>query len=180
MDHNDHVALLRAGVVGAGPLWADFGSGWGAFTLALADLLGPGGMIYSLDRKRDELQRQAQELRRRFPHVAVHYLFADYREPLDLPAFDGIVMANTLHYLTAAELQATLPLVHGYLRPGGRLVVVEYDVEEGTFWLPYPLSWRRWQSVAPAAGFSTPRLLATRPSSRNRGFYAALCERPPA
>lgn len=47
MDHADHVALLRAGVVvpethGGAATWADLGAGAGAFTLALADLLGPG------------------------------------------------------------------------------------------------------------------------------------------
>ena len=67
MDHADHVGLLREGVLGAGLLWADFGSGGGAFTLALADLLGPEGMIYSLDRKARVLNEQARDMRRRFP-----------------------------------------------------------------------------------------------------------------
>jgi len=43
MEHADHVFLLREGVMDAGETWADFGSGTGAFTLALADLLGVGG-----------------------------------------------------------------------------------------------------------------------------------------
>ena len=41
MIHSDHVRLLRDGVPQAGGVWADIGSGGGAFTLALADLLGP-------------------------------------------------------------------------------------------------------------------------------------------
>jgi ubiquinone/menaquinone biosynthesis C-methylase UbiE len=49
MNHADHVALLRAGVPGPGGVWADLGSGAGAFTLALADLIGPTGQIYSVD-----------------------------------------------------------------------------------------------------------------------------------
>jgi len=177
LDHHDHVALLRPGVEHGGLLWADFGSGGGAFTLALADLLGPDGMIYSLDRKANALREQAQAMRRRFPRVAVHYIVADYRQPLDLPEFDGIVMANTLHYLTADERFAALGLVRGYLRPGGRLVVVEYDVEESTFWLPYPLSWRAWQLESARAGFVNTRQIATRPSSHGRQFYAAVSER---
>ena len=40
MNHEDHVRLLRKGIVEPGGVWADFGSGAGAFTLALADLLG--------------------------------------------------------------------------------------------------------------------------------------------
>src|SRR5262245_9714081 len=45
MDHRDHVALIRAGVEGAGRRWLELGAGEGAFTLALADLLGPGAAI---------------------------------------------------------------------------------------------------------------------------------------
>ena len=49
MDHRDHVNLLQAGIPAPGGVWADLGSGTGAFTLALADLIGPTGTIYSAD-----------------------------------------------------------------------------------------------------------------------------------
>ena len=52
MDHADHVALIRAAVTETGGTWADIGAGEGAFTLALADLLGPGGRIVAVDRDR--------------------------------------------------------------------------------------------------------------------------------
>ena len=45
MNHQDHVNLLRGGVLSTGVIWADLGSGTGAFTLALADLLGGTGEI---------------------------------------------------------------------------------------------------------------------------------------
>ena len=50
--------LLRGGVPIPGGVWADFGSGDGAFTLALADLLGPGARICSVDREAHSLARQ--------------------------------------------------------------------------------------------------------------------------
>ncbi len=46
MNHDDHVALLRGGIAQPGGVWADFGSGTGAFTLALAELIGPTGVIH--------------------------------------------------------------------------------------------------------------------------------------
>src|SRR5450756_884500 len=98
MDHRDHVRLLREGVLGGGKMWADLGSGQGAFTLALADLLGPTGSIYSVDRNSRAIQVQVRALRDAFPSVSVTPLIADFAMPLELPPLDGIVMANSLHF----------------------------------------------------------------------------------
>src|SRR5438270_8344509 len=99
MNHNDHVFLLRKGVAGPGGTWADFGSGAGAFTLALADLIGPMGQIYSVDRDRGSLRAQEEAMRSRFPKTSITYLNTDFTQRLDLPPLDGIVMANSLHFL---------------------------------------------------------------------------------
>jgi ubiquinone/menaquinone biosynthesis C-methylase UbiE len=48
MNHNDHVSLIRNGVATSGGVWADFGAGTGAFTLALAEVVGPGAEIYGI------------------------------------------------------------------------------------------------------------------------------------
>ena len=65
MNHNDHVYLLRKGIAGPGGVWADLGSGSGAFTLALADLIGPTGHIYSVDKDRSALREQERAMRSR-------------------------------------------------------------------------------------------------------------------
>src|SRR5688572_3323616 len=98
MNHSDHVNLLRNGVPAQGGVWADLGSGTGAFTLALADLIGPTGAIHSVDRDGSALREQERAMRARFPQTAVHSLNADFTRPLDLPPLDGIVMANALHF----------------------------------------------------------------------------------
>src|SRR5512137_632868 len=100
MNHDDHVFLLRGGIPAPGGVWADLGSGWGAFTLALADLLGPTGQIYSVDKDPGALREQEQAMRARFPDVAVRTYVADFTRRLDLPALDGIVLANALHFVT--------------------------------------------------------------------------------
>jgi len=84
MEHSDHVRLLREGVPRGG-VWAELGSGWGAFTLALAELLGPGARIYSVDRDRGALSRQSQALQQRFPAMEVTAVAADFERPLALP-----------------------------------------------------------------------------------------------
>ncbi len=176
MDHDDHVDLLRGGVPGPGGTWADLGSGGGAFTLALADLAGPTAEIYSVDRDQSALRGQERQMRRRFPGVRVHYLVADFHQPLDLPPLDGLVMANSLHFVRAKE--PVLALVRGYLRPGGRLLLVEYDADQGNPWVPHPLSFQTWQALAARAGFAATTLLAHKPSRFLGRIYAAQSLRP--
>jgi ubiquinone/menaquinone biosynthesis C-methylase UbiE len=173
MDHEDHVALIRAAVeaVGPGGTWADLGSGWGAFTLALADLLGPGSTIYSVDRDRGSLREQERDMRSRFPGVHVEYVQADFTRPLDLPRLDGIVMANSLHYVK--DKGPLVEHVRDYLKPGGRFVLVEYNADRGNMWVPHPLSYPTWEALARRTGFASTRLIARHPSRFLGEIYAA-------
>ncbi|HEX6122206.1 MAG TPA: class I SAM-dependent methyltransferase, partial [Ktedonobacterales bacterium] len=108
MEHADHVRLLRDGVLGAaaatgGAVWADLGAGTGAFTLALADLLGPGAEITAVDKDRGALAQQEAAMRARFPGTRARYLVADFTQPLALPPLDGLVMANSPHFVKKKE-----------------------------------------------------------------------------
>jgi len=172
MDHRDHVGLIRAGVEGGGTAWADLGSGQGAFTLALADLLGPGGSIVSVDRDRGALLAQGRALQASFPQVTLAPVVADFGRPLELPQLDGIVMANSLHF--TRDKPAVLRLVRGYLRPSGRLVLVEYDTDHGNRWVPHPVSYDTWEELAAEAGFRQTRRLASVPSRFLGSIYSAL------
>jgi len=67
-----------------------------------------------------------------------------------------------------------LKLVHGYLKPGGRLIVVEYDADRGNPWVPYPFSFASWRRMAPENGFSPPELLGRYPSRWLSGLYSAV------
>jgi ubiquinone/menaquinone biosynthesis C-methylase UbiE len=172
MDHRVHVRLIREGVLGGGKIWADLGSGEGAFTLALADLLGPTGSIHTVDRDFRALQVQVRALRDAFPNVSVTPLVADFTLPLELPPLDGIVMANSLHF--ERDKLAVLRLVEGYLRTAGRLVLVEYDTDHGNPWVPFPVSFRSWATVAAEAGFRETQRLASVPSRFLGSIYSAL------
>jgi ubiquinone/menaquinone biosynthesis C-methylase UbiE len=175
MDHHDHVSLLRRGVPSGGGTWADFGSGEGAFTLALCDLIGPAGEIWSIDKDRGRLDRQRQLLRTRFPGSNVHLVQADLTRPLELPPLDGVVMANSLHFFRNKE--NVLRQIREYLKENARLVLVEYNVDSGNAWVPHPLSFDTFRVLAPRAGFSDPQLLATAPSHFLGEFYSALAFR---
>ena len=71
MEHVGHVNLLRQGGPQSGGLWADFGSGTGAFTLALAELIQPNGVIFSIDKEGTALRTQEKQMSTRFPEVSV-------------------------------------------------------------------------------------------------------------
>ena len=174
MNHAAHVALLRGGIASTGGVWGDFGSGTGAFTLALADLIGPAGVIYSIDQDGDALRYQERLMRERFPNSVVHYLTTDFTMPIrtGVPPLDGIVMANSLHFHRHKE--PIVRLVKSYLRPQGGLILVEYNIDQGNHAVPYPISFRGWEELAKRSGFAHTQLLSTRPSRFLREIYSAL------
>ena len=172
INHSDHVRLLRKGVPEPGGVWADLGSGSGAFTLALADLLGASGHIHSVDKDRRALGEQEQAMHSLFPSVTGEFLVADFTCSLALPPLDGIVMANSLHYIR--DKGALLQRIHAYLKPGGRLLLVEYNVDRGNLWVPYPLSYPTWEGLARQNGFSHTQLLEKVPSRFLGEIYSAL------
>ncbi len=172
MNHHDHIYLLRKGISSPGGTWADLGSGGVAFTLALADLIGPTGQIYSVDKDRHALNRQESAMRSRFPSISVSYLIADFTRKLDLPPLDGLVMANSLHFIRHKD--PTLQLIRSYLKPHGRLLIVEYNADRGNMWVPYPFSYGTWEKLAKQNGFASAQLLATVPSSFFGEMYSAM------
>ncbi len=172
MDHADHVRLIRDGVIGGGSTWADLGAGSGAFTLALADLLGPAGTIFAVDRDRRALEALAGAVGARFPAIGLQTLVADFTRPIALPPLDGVVMANSLHFVR--HKRSVLALVRGLLHEDGRLVLVEYDADHGNPWVPFPLSYGSWERLAAEAGFVATRRLASVPSRFLGSIYGAL------
>lgn len=178
MDHADHVGLLRDGVGDArGGTWADIGAGRGAFTLALADLLGPGATIIAIDRDAGALRNAARAVADAFPRTLLETVVADPEGTLDLPALDGLVAANSLHFVPRERQVAAVRRLAAHLRPGGRFVVVEYDSDHGNPWVPHPFSATTWERLAAEAGLAEPRLLRRVPSRFLGAIYAAASER---
>lgn len=175
MNHADHVRLIRDGVTGAGTHWLELGAGEGAFTLALADVIGPGAGIMVLDRDSRSLIRLADDLPRRFAGRTMTTVVGDFRDPLPTGPFDGVLAANSLHFVP--DPTAVLTRVAAVLAPGGRLVVVEYDADRGNPWVPHPFSMTRFATMATAAGFVDPREIGRVPSRFLGAIYAAAADR---
>ena len=177
MDHADHVGLLRP-AVDAGGTWADIGAGEGAFTLALADLLGPRGRIIAVDRDARALLANEASVRARFPEVEFATLTADLTGPLALPELDGLVAANSLHYVARDRQVAVVRALAAHLRPGGWFVVVEYDADRGNPWVPHPFSYPSWEHLAGSAGLIETLRLGRVPSRFLDAIYSAASQRP--
>ncbi len=176
VDHRDHVRLLREGIGKGAGVWADLGSGGGAFTFALAELLGAEAVIHSLDRDSSVLESQARQMSARYPALQVHYHRGDLEDPslperLRLRELDGVVAANVLHFVR--DQVTAVRRIAAMIRPGGRFVVVEYNADRGSPWVPRPFSYPRWEGMAREAGLVDTRLLATVPSRFLREIYSA-------
>ena len=175
MNHADHVKLIETGIErDRGGIWADFGAGSGAFTLALRDIVGADAAITAIDRDTASLETLRATMERRFPGTRLRLLQADIASRLTLPPLDGIIAANAIHYIPERNHVALLQRWKDYVRSEGRLIVVEYDAYTGNSWVPYPLSYTTFQELARTAGLTEPVLLAMRPSRWLAPIYAAL------
>jgi ubiquinone/menaquinone biosynthesis C-methylase UbiE len=172
LNHNDYVELLRPADLPQGGVWADLGAGAGAFTMALRELVGSEAVIYAVDADAPRLQDLQQEYGKRFGDTKnLHLMPADLSKRPETPPLDGVLMANSLHFFENKE--PLLRAIRTLLKPGGLLLLVEYNVDQGNMWVPYPLSFDSFRELAPRAGYAEPALLATHPSNFLREFYSA-------
>ena len=178
MNHVDHLNLITKAIPEPGGTWAEMGSGRGAFTLALAELVGSSGIIYSIDQNVSVLNEQKRAIERRFgdQQPKMHYWKADFSQHLELPYLDGLLMANSLHF--QRDKKSVIRLVYDYLSPRGYLILVEYNLQHGNTWVPHPISFEKWEELTREFGFVGTRLLGTRPSRTMREIYSAVCQKP--
>jgi ubiquinone/menaquinone biosynthesis C-methylase UbiE len=177
VNHADHVELLHAAVTPGGT-WADIGAGTGAFTLALAELLGPEGRIVAVDRDRGALAQNAEVVRAANPGLDLETVVADFTRPLDLRPLDGLVAANSLHFVPRDRQVEVIRALASHLVAGAPFVVVEYDADQGNPWVPHPFTFDTWLRMAVAAGLAEPRRLHRVPSRFLGGIYSAAAWRP--
>jgi SAM-dependent methyltransferase len=176
MNHSEMVELIRGGVTECGGVWAEGGAGTGNFTWALAELLGSDATIHALDRDARAITAQQARLGAEPPLATILPRQADVTRPLDLPALDGLLLANLLHFIR--DQAGLLRRLGAHLKPGARLLVVEYEQIVPIPWVPFPLPFGRLAQILPAAGFAVPSQVGLRRSrSSGQTMYAAACRR---
>ena len=152
-------AVPRAAPDGVEATWADLGAGGGTFTRALLQLLGPRAHVYALD-------RDASSVRALSRIAGVTATRADFTDAIELPPLDGVLLANALHFVAAREQADVLARVARHVRPGGRIVLVEYENRAPSRWVPYPVTFARFRELARDARLGAP----TRAGERDSAF----------
>lgn len=178
MNASDALTLIEAAVRGHGGVWADIGAGDGTFTRALIELLPPGSRVYAVDRDASAIAG----LRELSDSGAANLIAvnADFTQPLELPQLgggqlDGMLLANSLHFVRDAE--RVLARLVTIVKPGGRVVLIEYDRSAATRWVPFPISRQSLPALAAAAGLTPPVITAERPSAYQGILYVAAATR---
>ncbi len=168
MELTEAISLIEKGIVphSSPQTWADLGAGKGLFSEALSSILLPGSTIHAVDLyKEPNLPHH--------PPIIFHKAnFA--KDKLPIPPVDGILMANSLHFVQ--EQLACIKQLKTYLRNGaGVFILIEYDIDKGNQWIPFPVPFARAQSLFGEAGFSRIEKIGERQSVyRNDSIYAAL------
>jgi trans-aconitate methyltransferase len=163
MEQEEAVSLIRAGVSGMQPQsWADLGCGRGVFTFALKSLLPAGSRLIAVDK---ESQR-----------LPLHFIKGDFeKDELPLSRLDGILMANSLHFVRDKE--KLIRKLEAYFLATPAFLIVEYDTDRANRWVPYPVSSDELRSLFTGLGYSSITKLEVRPSRFGGQLYAALIKK---
>jgi trans-aconitate methyltransferase len=99
--------------------WCDLGCGSGTFTIALAQSLASGSTIHAVDLDQEALEAIPDQYR----GVPIRKVLGDLRSStLRLPFVNGILLANSLHFIQNQQLFLTR-----LLSVTDRFLIVEYE-----------------------------------------------------
>jgi arsenite methyltransferase len=104
---------------------ADLGSGGGYFTFRLAEAVGPAGKVYAVDIDPDMVDLIAKRAKQETA-ANIDPILAKPDDPL-LPKaeVDLIFTSNTYHHID--NRIAYFSNLRKYLRPGGRIAIIDFD-----------------------------------------------------
>ena len=119
--------LIDALHIRPGATVADVGSGTGYFTRRLAEKVGPRGKVYAVDVQQEMLDKTKATIDK-YKLANVEYVLALETNPrLPAASIDLAFLAYAYHEF--ADPEATMSAIRRALKPGGRVVVLEYAKE---------------------------------------------------
>lgn len=120
--------LLRELALAPGMTVADIGAGTGYYTWQLAKKVGPGGRVYAVDVQPEMIGMLDSQMAMRGVRNVVSVLGSDTSVKLPRASVDLAIMVDVYHEL--AYPAEVLDSIVGALKPGGRVVFVEYRAED--------------------------------------------------
>jgi trans-aconitate methyltransferase len=149
--------------------WADLGSGKGLFSNALQMCLPSGSVVHAIDRDAASLN-MITSVRK---DVSIQPTRLDFSTTdLGMKNLDGLLMANSFHFIQQKELLITRLLQN--LKPQGRIVFLEYDMDSANRWVPYPISFKTLSKFATSLGMSVEKLDEEPSVYQRASIYSAV------
>jgi trans-aconitate methyltransferase len=166
MQQSKAIALIEKGITGeASQHWADLGCGTGTFTLALANLLPRESYITAIDKSHQHLPAVSNGIK-------IDFRKTDFvNEPITVSPLDGILMANSLHFV-ANKVKLIRQLESAFTN-NPKFLIVEYDTAKSNPWVPYPIFFQKLNDEFTSLGYQTLKL-AESPSRFGGVIYSAL------
>ena len=121
--------ITRAVGLRPGDAVADIGAGTGLFTQLFAEQVGPKGTVYAVDIGPAFVKYIAEQAKQH-GHERVVKTVLNTQDSAELPAgsIDVAFICDTYHHFEHPEKM--LASIHRALRPGGRLVVIDFDLRK--------------------------------------------------
>jgi len=174
MDFRNAADLIRGAVPRSRATWCDLGAGSGTFTKALASLLAPESRVFAVDRDAASVRKLKALSRTNTEGVEIIAVEGDFTTPLELSPMDGVLLANSLHYVPYQRQSDVLKQILSRVLPEGRLVIVDYDGRGPNRWVPYPVSKARFTELSEGLRLGDPIVVGERPSAYGGTIYAAF------
>lgn len=130
--------MLRELGVAAGAAVVDYGCGPGLFTLAAARLVGDGGAVYAVDLEPRMVGLVAARARQAGLTNVTAVAGDGRRAALPDAVADFIICVQILHYQkTREERVAVARDLNRLLKPGGRVMIMQWNPQHGASGVPY-------------------------------------------
>jgi hypothetical protein len=159
MTSSEAISLIKNAITSnESQYWADLGCGNGVFTTALQTQLPPHSHLIPIDKERQNLP---------------NFVKADFeKDALSLTGLDGILMANSFHYIK--DKTKLIKKLETYFTVAPTFLIVEYDTTRVNPWVPYPINYQNLQKLFIELGYTQINNLAEAPSSYGGSMYSAL------